>query len=156
MKSGTLLNAESLHPMKKSFLTLSFLIVVLTCFAQTQQEQQVINLSKKKFEWMIAMNFDSLAPVLDERMIFIHSNGWPETKKEFINDIKSGKLRYKSIDVLEASARIYPESAVVIGRGKFTVTLDGKDLVLELKYTEFYTRKNGRWSLASRHANRLQ
>ena len=142
--------------MKKSFLLLSFLMVALIASAQTQQEQQIISLSKKKFEWMVAMNFDSLAPMLDERMIFIHSNGWPETKKEFINDTKSGKLRYTAIEVLESSARIYPESAVVIGRGKFNVTLEGKDLVFELKYTEFYTRKNGKWLLASRHANRLQ
>jgi hypothetical protein len=128
----------------------------LIAMSQTAQEQRIIDLSKKKFQWMIAMNFDSLESVLDDRMVFIHSNGWPETKTEFINDIKSGKLRYKSIDVVEASARMYQGSAVIIGRGKFKVTLDGKDLELELKYTEFYIQKNGKWLLASRHANRLQ
>lgn len=128
----------------------------LVAMSQTAQEQRIIDLSKKKFQWMIAMNFDSLESVLDDRMVFIHSNGWPETKTEFINDIKSGKLRYKSIEVVEASARMYQGSAVIIGRGKFKVTLDGKDLDLELKYTEFYIQKNGKWLLASRHANRLQ
>ncbi len=128
----------------------------LVAMSQTAQEQRIIDLSKKKFQWMIAMNFDSLESVLDDRMVFIHSNGWPETKTEFINDIKSGKLRYKSIEVVEASARMYQGSAVIIGRGKFKVALDGKDLDLELKYTEFYIQKNGKWLLASRHANRLQ
>ena len=128
----------------------------LVAMSQTAQDQRIIDLSKKKFQWMIAMNFDSLESMLDDRMVFIHSNGWPETKTEFINDIKSGKLRYKSIDVVEASARMYQGSAVIIGRGKFKVTLDGKDLELELKYTEFYIQKNSKWLLASRHANRLQ
>lgn len=105
---------------------------------------------------MIAMSFDSLESVLDDRLVFIHSNGWPETKKEFIDDIKSGKLRYSAIEVIESSVRVYPTSAIVIGRGKFTVALDGKDLALELKYTEVYIARNGKWLLASRHANRMQ
>lgn len=141
--------------MKKTLLLFYLGLTSLVAMAQAP-EQELIDLSKKKFRWMIAMQFDSLEAVLDDRMVFIHSNGWPETKTEFINDIKSGKLRYKSIDVIEASVRMYPGSAVIIGRGKFKVTLDGKDLELELKYTEFYIQKNGKWLLASRHANRLQ
>lgn len=142
--------------MRKILFILFLGMTSLIAMSQTAQEQRIIDLSKKKFQWMIAMNFDSLESVLDDRMVFIHSNGWPETKTEFINDIKSGKLRYKSIDVVEASARMYQGSAVIIGRGKFKVTLDGKYLDLELKYTEFYIQKNGKWLLASRHANRLQ
>lgn len=124
--------------------------------SQPAQEQHVLDLSKKKFQWMVTMQFDSLQAVLDDRMMFIHSNGWLETKTEFIHDIRSGKLRYKSIDIIEATARVYPGSAIIIGRGKFVVTLDGKDLQLELKYTEVYIQQNGKWLLASRHANRLQ
>lgn len=124
--------------------------------AQTKQEQAILKLSERKFQWMVTQNYDSLEPALDDRMIFVHSNGWAETKGEFIQDIKTAKLRYSSIVVTEASARVYPSSAVVIGRGKFNVTLDGKNLEFDLKYTEFYVQKNGRWLLASRHANRMQ
>jgi hypothetical protein len=142
--------------MKNIILILVFISVSITAKAQTQQEQAILELSKKKFQWMISMKYDSLEPALDERMVFIHSNGWEETKTEFIEDIKTGKLRYTSINVLEASVRLYSGSAVIIGRGKFNVKLDGKDLEFDLKYTEFYVQKNGTWLLASRHSNRLQ
>lgn len=142
--------------MRKIILVFSFVIVCLSAYAQAKQEQAILDLSKKKFQWMITLNYDSLEPVLDDRMMFIHSNGWGETKTEFIQDIKSGKLRYNSINVLEASVRLYANSAVIIGRGKFNVKLDGKDLEFDLKYTEFYIQRNGKWLLASRHANRLQ
>jgi hypothetical protein len=140
----------------KIFAFLIFSFVFTEICAQTKVEQAILDLSKKKFQWMITMKYDSLEPVLDDRMIFIHSNGWSERKTEFIEDIKSGKLRYTAINVLEASVRLYPGSAVVIGRGKFNVKLDGKDLEFDLKYTEFYVQENGKWLLASRHANRLQ
>ncbi len=141
--------------MKKNILILLFAVSGVVANAQTQQEKAILELSKKKFEWMITMNYDSLVPVLDDRMVFIHSNGWGESKTEFIEDIKSGKLRYTAITIIEASARAYPGSAVIIGRGKFMVKLDGKDLEFDLKYTEFYIQKNGKWLLASRHSNRL-
>lgn len=142
--------------MKKTIFIIGFCIMSLVAMSQPAQEQHVLDLSKKKFQWMVTMQFDSLQAVLDDRMMFIHSNGWLETKTEFIHDIRSGKLRYKSIDIIEATARVYPGSAIIIGRGKFVVTLDGKDLQLELKYTEVYFQQNGKWLLASRHANRLQ
>lgn len=140
--------------MKRYCVTIIFLLLCICTQAQTP-EQAVLDLSKKKFGLMIRMKYDSLEAALDERLLFVHSNGWTETKHEFIEDIKSGKLRYKNIQVSESSARIYPSTAIVNGKGKFTVTLDGNDLELNLSYTEVYILKNGKWLLASRHANRL-
>lgn len=135
-------------------LVLVVFLVSLGAQSQTP-EQSILDLSKKKFEWMIRMQYDSLGAVLDERLMFVHSNGWAETKSELIQDIKSARLRYTSIDVKESSARMYPETAIVTGKGKFNVILDGNALEINLFYTEVYVLKNGKWLLASRHSNRL-
>jgi hypothetical protein len=140
--------------MRKYFFIAGFLLMIGSLHAQTA-EQIVLDLSKRKFEWMIRMKFDSLETVLDERLMFVHSNGWVETKNEFIQDIKSGKLRYTKIEVLESTVRIYSATAIVNGMGKFNVDLDGKPLEITLSYTEVYVQKNGNWVLASRHANRM-
>ena len=133
------------------------IILLMGCFASRAQsaEQTVLELSQRKFGWMIRMKYDSLQAALDERLLFVHSNGWTENKQEFIQDIKSGKLRYSNIQVLEATARVYPSTAIVNGKGKFQVTLEGNNLELTLSYTEVYIQKDGKWLLASRHANRM-
>ena len=135
--------------MKKYFAIIIFLLACFTVQAQSV-EQTVLDLSKKKFGLMIRMKYDSLLPILDDRLMFVHSSGWTENKQELIQDIKSGKLKYTNIQVLEATARIYPSTAIVTG-----VTLDGNNLDLNLSYTEVYVQKDGKWLLASRHANRL-
>ncbi len=140
--------------MKRYLLTAISLIVTFSIRAQSP-EQAVLELSKNKFDWMIRMKYDSLESVLDDRLLFVHSNGLAETKPELIQDIKSGKLRYTNIQVLEASARLYPTTMIVNGKGKFTVTLEGNNMELNLSYTEVYVQKDGKWLLASRHANRL-
>ncbi len=141
--------------MKKYLSTIAFFIVALGTQAQSVSEQAILDLSKKKFGWMIHMKYDSLESILDDRLMFIHSNGWTETKLELIQDIKSGKLKYVNIDISESAARVYTTSAIVTGKGKFTVLLEGNELTINLYYTEVYVWRNEKWLLASRHSNRL-
>lgn len=140
--------------MKSYVLFIIGFLLTQNIYAQSS-EQDVLDLSKKKFGWMTRLSYDSLEAALDDRLLFVHSNGWTETKEEFIQDIKSGKLRYVDINVTEAKARIYSGTAIVVGKGSFKVLLDGNELVINLYYTEVYVWKNDKWLLASRHANRL-
>ena len=82
---------------EKSVLLLVFLLVVLSGFAQSKTEQLVLDLSKKKFDWLINKQYDSLGFLMDDQLKYIHSNGWVQSKKEVIDDSKSGKLTYQKI-----------------------------------------------------------
>ncbi|MFM7854989.1 MAG: nuclear transport factor 2 family protein [Flammeovirgaceae bacterium] len=137
-------------------LVATLLVYSLPGFSQSKTEQELLALSKKKFDWLTQKKLDSLAIILDERVKYIHSNGWIQNKKEIIDDVASGKLNYTSIAIKSNDVRLYGKTAIVNGTGSFHVTMDGKPLTIELSYTEVYVRKKGKWLLASRHANRLQ
>ena len=142
--------------MKTKHLLLAILaFCTFSVFSQTPQEKEVLTLSKKKFSWLVNKQLDSLGNVLDEQLMFIHSSGWTETKQEILADLQSGKLTYKNIDVLQSSVRLFGDCAVVTGKGKFVAVADGKELIVDLMYTEVYVKKKKQWLLASRHANRL-
>lgn len=138
----------------KTILVL-LLIGPVVGWAQSPQEKEVLQLSRKKFDWMIQKQYDSLSAVLDEGLQYVHSNGWVETKREVLEDIHSGKLNYEAIDIESATARLYPGVAIVSGRGKFQVKMNENKLTIDLSYTEVYVLSNGRWLLTSRHANRM-
>jgi hypothetical protein len=123
--------------------------------AQSSQEQAVLDLSKKKFEWLIHGRADSLREVLDERMMFIHSSGWSQSKQEVMEDMTSGSLVYKKVDIKEAGVRLYDKTAVVVGSGRFSGEREGNPFDIDLRYTEVYVLKDKKWHLVSRHANRL-
>jgi hypothetical protein len=125
-------------------------------WGQSRQEQEVLQLSHAKFKWIVQKKIDSLKVVLDERLTYIHSNGWMQTKSELIADLMSGKLTYESIEIVKDSIRIYPRSAVVTGRGKFVATMDGTTNTYDLTYTETYVLQKREWKLVSRHASRAQ
>jgi hypothetical protein len=129
-------------------------------FAQKVKEeaataQYILRLHEKKFQWMIKKQLDSLKTILDERVVYIHSNGWVQDKKAVIEDLKSGKLVMNSVVINESGARIYKGVVIVNGKGKFNVVVDGNAVEIQLLYTEVYVKRKEGWLLVSRHANRL-
>jgi Domain of unknown function (DUF4440) len=140
------------------FFLLAFVSFTLTAQKKTDEsatEQFVLKLHEKKFQWMVKKQLDSLKNILDERVVYVHSNGWVQNKKEIIEDLRSGKLIMNSVTVTEAKARVYKGSVIINGKGKFDVVIDGKSVVIDLLYTEVYVKRKEGWLLVTRHANRL-
>jgi len=131
---------------KHGFTTVLVFFTIGLSFGQTKEERQVLDLCQQKFQWMIHDRVDSLEAVLDDRLKFIHSTGWVQTKQDLLNDVKSGKLNYQTIDVSDMEVRVY---------GTFTGTNTGEPFVVNLMFTEVYSLKNKIWQLVSRHANKM-
>jgi len=137
--------------MKQTCLLIAFVLSLpLAIFAQKTKEESatekyILRLHENKFRWMVNKKLDSLNAILDERVVYVHSNGWTENKKEIIEDLRSGKLVMNHVTVTEASARVY----------KGAVIVNGNAVDLQLLYTEVYVKREKGWLLVSRHANRL-
>ncbi len=142
---------------------LFLLLLITTVHASAQKandesatEKFVLKLHEAKFRWMVNKRLDSLNNILDERVQYVHSNGWVQNKKEVIEDIRSGKLAMTNVKVSEAKARVYKGFVIVNGKGVFSIVMDSKPLDIVLLYTEVYAKRQNGWLLVSRHANKLQ
>lgn len=124
-----------------------------TAFAQGEKESQyLLALHKKKFEWLIGRNYDSLMAVMDEKLLYIHSNGLTESRTDVMDNLRNEVISYTQSDVLESQVRIFGNSAVITGKGSFAGKAKGTPFALNLAYTEVYVKANGKWKLVSRHA----
>jgi hypothetical protein len=139
------------------FIICALWMMTATLLAQTpsREEQAILDLSKKKFDWLTVKQSDSLASMLDDRVQYIHSNGWIQNKNEVIEDLRSGKLNYTKVTIQEAAAQIFHTSAIVTGLGIFDGITDGKPFSLHLRYTEVYIKSGSHWKLVLRHANKM-
>jgi hypothetical protein len=116
--------------------------------AQTTTEKEILYLSQEKFRWKTEGNIDAVADLFDEELVFIHLTGHITTKVDWINQLRTGRFVYNKIVQKEASAKVYGDTAVLVGKAAFTV--NGGN-VYKLVYTEVYTRKNGKWKLVNLH-----
>jgi hypothetical protein len=111
-------------------------------------EKEIIELSQEKFRWKTTGKFDLLADLFDDELVFIHLTGDVTTKVDWISQLKRGTFVYNKIEEKEASARVYGNTAVLVGRAKFTVNGGS---VYHLIYTEVYTKKSNKWKLVNLH-----
>jgi len=114
----------------------------------TQMEQEILNLSLEKFKWKTEGKVDLVEDLFDDELIFVHLTGNITTKKEWISQMRSKSFVYNKIELKEHSAKVYGNTAVLVGKAKFTVNGGS---VYNLVYTEVYTRKNNKWQLVNLH-----
>lgn len=142
--------------MKTTILGL-FLIIMSTqlSFAQnpatksfTAAEQEIVNLSKEKWQWMSDKNVDVLNNLFHEKAVFVHMGGsWG--KEQEINIIKSGGIWYKKADIHEVSVNIIDNTAILLNRIDLLAVVGGNEVTNPFQVTEVYVKQNGAWKLGS-------
>lgn len=135
--------------MKKSiFELLMFVLFATNVFAQNSAEQEVIQLSKDKWQWMADKNVDKLTPLFDDKSVFVHMGGsWGKTQE--INIIKSGGIHYKKADVHEVSVNIIGNTAILLNKITLLAVVGGNEVTNPFIVTEVYIKDNSGWKLGS-------
>ncbi len=135
--------------MKKSIFGLLVLtLFVNKSFAQNTTEQEIIQLSKQKWEWMADKNVDKLSPLFDDKSVFVHMGGsWGKTQE--INIIKSGGIHYKKADIHEVSVNIIGNTAILLNKITLLAVVGGNEVTNPFMVTEIYIKENDGWKLGS-------
>src|SRR6185312_4965857 len=135
--------------MLKVFFLIIASSVTLSAVAQGTDEAPVLQLSHNVFQWEVSNHLDSLAAVLDGRLVVVGSDGSTRSKDEYIQRLSSGNFVHNSIEVEDNKAIVAENTAVVAGKGRFTVTSAGNKTTLHLSYMEVFSRRDIRspWKL---------
>jgi hypothetical protein len=111
-------------------------------------EQEVIDLSKEKWDWMSERNVDTLDALFHEKSVFVHMGGsWGKEREMEI--IKSGGIHYKKADIHEVSVNIVDNTAVLLNRITLLAVVGGNEVINPFMVTEVYVQQDGSWKLAS-------
>lgn len=114
----------------------------------TTQEQEIIELSKTKWQWMAEKNTEALDALFHEQSVFVHMGGsWG--KQPEIDVIKSGNIWYKKADIHEVSVNIIDQTAILLNRIDLLAVVGGNEVTNPFIVTEVYTKSGKDWKLAS-------
>jgi hypothetical protein len=145
--------------MKSSIIGLCLnIIVVFTASAQTtkestsvqntKEEQELLDLSKKKWQWMAEKKADTLANFFHDKSVFVHMGGsWG--KEQEVNIIRSGGIHYKKADIHEASVNLIGNTAILLNRITLLAVVGGNEVTNPFMVTEVYVKENSAWKLGS-------
>lgn len=136
--------------MKTSILGLLLIIMAVQgSFAQNSlADQEIMDLSKEKWQWMSDKNADVLDKLFHEKSVFVHMGGsWGKERE--LDVIKSGGIWYKKADIHEVSVNIIDNTAILLNRIDLLAEVGGNEVTNPFMVTEVYVKQNGIWKLGS-------
>ena len=142
--------------MKTTILGLLFLLISApwSVAQNSAAEQEIINLSKEKWQWMADKNADVLANLFHEKSVFVHMGGsWG--KEQEVNIIRSGGIWYKKADIHEVSVNIIDNTAILLNRIDLLAVVGGNEVTNPFIVTEVYIKEGGTWKMGSLSFTRL-
>ena len=135
--------------MKRIIHSLVLIFVSAQAFSQTtSSDQELLKLSREKWQWMADKNVDKLNDLFDNKSVFVHMGGsWGKDRE--LEVIKSGGIHYKNADVHEASVQIIDNTAIVLNRITLLAVVGGNEVTNPFIVTEVYVKKEGKWKMGS-------
>jgi sugar lactone lactonase YvrE len=114
----------------------------------TKEEQELLDLSKKKWTWMADKNVEALNGLFDEKCVFVHMGGsWGKIQE--LNTIKGGMIWYKKAAVYGASVNIFGNTAILLNDIDLLAVVGGNEVTHALMVTEVYLKEKGKWKMGS-------
>jgi hypothetical protein len=113
---------------------------------QVSVEQEIVDLSRQKWQWMAEQNADTLATLFHDQARFVHMSGtWGKDAE--IEIIRSGSIHYKHADVHEVVVEIVDDTAILWNRITLLAMVRGNEVSNPFTVTEVYQRHDNGWRM---------
>lgn len=83
----------------------------------------------------------------------IHSNGKLVNKAQEIDNVKSGNIKWASVDQHERKIRVFGNTAVVVASS--TGTVGGNPYSGDFRTTQIWVKQNGNWKMVAFQSTRF-
>lgn len=135
------------------------LAAALPGFAGACEPRQVVAdvtaADAERYSAMERGDIPMLAKYLGDDLIYTHSSALVDSKETYIDSLRSGKVVYKQTRRSDLRVSPYDCTAVMTGRGDFSVSIDGKDVEVQLRFTNVWVKNPEGWQMVAWEATRI-
>ena len=113
-------------------------------------EQELVELSHEVIRAVQRHDRARLDELLGSEFSLLGAAG--ELDREELLEAASGPYEIDDFSYEEIHPQVYGNTAVIVSRYRQEARFDDRDLTRELKVTDVWVRRDGRWQLVRRHA----
>jgi ketosteroid isomerase-like protein len=117
----------------------------------SKAEQEVL---KQMNNWLDALkrsDVRALDSIMADDFMLIAADGTIINKEQDIAPVKSGEVRFESLNVEAVKVFVYGDTAVVTGTGIYKITYKGQASTIRERFFDIYQKRKGQWQvIASR------
>lgn len=86
-------------------------------------------------------DFAAMDRLFGADLVYVHSSGVVDSKASYLEVMRSGSTRYRSMRRREVTVRTYGCVAVLTGTADFEITSRGQDLSLQLRFLSAWVKR---------------
>ena len=111
----------------------------------SDDQAQVLEAYRAMYRGMLERDTDLLDGLLDDEYTLTHLTGYLQSKREWLEQIDSGEMEYRSSLERGTSVEVTGDKAVLVGKNVVDTTIWGSCGTWNLHLTTTYERRNGEW-----------
>ncbi|MBU6224044.1 MAG: DUF4440 domain-containing protein [Burkholderiales bacterium] len=111
--------------------------------------QEIESLDAKRCQATLARDFKTLATLIGEDLLYVHSSAVQEDKKQYLEKLESGHYIYHGLQVLQRAFRVIGDVVLVNGDLRIDVEVSGTKKVIMSRYLQVWAKRASGWQMVS-------
>ncbi len=116
---------------------------------QQSDEAQILALHQAGDKALMTADLNALADIFADDYVQYNESGQAFTKRDVLNNFRTGAIRYPSIVSTSRKIRIFGDTAVVHGSESDEVEINGKRSAVRYIYLDVLRKRDGKWKLVA-------
>lgn len=131
-----------------AFALTSCLLLIAQDPEFTAEEQEIIDLSNAKWQWMSEKNVENLADLFHDSAQFVHMGGYWGKEQE-LNTIREGHIWYKKAEIHDQKVKFAANTATVYSIIHLNSEVGGNAVRFPFIVSEVFVKEEGKWKLST-------
>ena len=102
-----------------------------------------------RFDAALRGDVAALDKLMADDLDYCTFRGDCETKQQYLGEVKSGRLKYVSIDPAVSRVKLFADSAVVTGLATVTAIRDGTEQTIHISWAGVLAWRDDRWQMTT-------
>ena len=86
-------------------------------------------------------DFSAMERMFGTDLVYTHSSALVDGKTSYIESMRSGNVKYRSMNRSDVKVRIYECLASLTGTANFDVTVKGQEIAVELRFISLWAKR---------------
>jgi len=119
------------------------------------QEQEAMAATQAACDAFRLRDLPALERLLAPEFTLVSTNAEVQTRAQALEEVRAGDPQYERFENHSMTARVYGDTAVVLGITSLKGRSGGKPFAVDVRFTDTLVRVNGRWAMVASHVTRI-
>jgi hypothetical protein len=100
-------------------------------------------------------DFAAMEKLYSPELVYVHSSAVVDNKQSYIDSMRSGTVQYKVMRRSDVVVRSFGCVAIITGNGNYDVSVNGKDMNVQLRFHSVWHKADGKLQFVSWQSTRI-